>query len=143
MRLHALPAHQPAHQMPVDGAQAADADAAPKLMEHPGGGQGAPQPGETSPRGLRWELRDQQVERMGGGQHRKQVGAPQLDGTQGMPASARAALGVKAGDEVIGDIGTQRVEQTGGAHRWQSHARRLTQSTGQSTPTEIGVAHFP
>jgi hypothetical protein len=52
MRLHTLPPQQPPHQMPVDDTQASHAHALPKLMQHPGGGQRAPQMGEPPPRGL-------------------------------------------------------------------------------------------
>jgi len=104
--------------MPVDGAQATDTHAAPKLMEHPCGGQGAPQPGETPPRRLLGQLRHQQVERARGGQHRQQMGAPQLGGAQGVPPPASAVLRAHLGDEVIGDVGTQQFEKLAGADGW-------------------------
>jgi hypothetical protein len=104
--------------MAVDGAQAADAHAAPKLREHPCGGQGAPQPGEAPPGRLLGQLRHQQVERMRGGQHRQQMSAPQLGGAQGVPPPTSAVLRANLGDEVIGDIGTQQFEQLAGANGW-------------------------
>jgi hypothetical protein len=53
---------QSSHQMLLDAPQATDADRLPKLMEHPGGGQRAPQPGETPPRRLFRQLRHDQIE---------------------------------------------------------------------------------
>ena len=53
---------QPPHQMLIDGAQPAHAHRLPKLMEHSGGGQRAPQPGEAPPRNLFGQLRHQEIE---------------------------------------------------------------------------------
>ncbi len=96
--------------MLIDGAQSADAHAAPKLMQHPGGGQRAPQPGETPPRDLFGQLRHDEIERMRGGQPRQQMRAPQLGGTQGVPPPARELARANLGDEVIGGVGTQQFE---------------------------------
>ena len=103
--------------MLIDRAQSADAHAAPKLMEHPGGGQRAPQPGEAPPRDLFGQLRHDQIERMRGGQHRQQMRAPQLGRTQGVPPSARELAWTNRSDEVIGGVGTQQFEQLAGADR--------------------------
>jgi len=56
VRLQALPAQQPPHQILIDGTQCAHTYSLTKLMEHPRGGQRAPQPGETPPRGLFGQL---------------------------------------------------------------------------------------
>jgi hypothetical protein len=53
---------QPSHQMLIDGPQPADTHLPPKLMEHPGGWQYAPQPCEAPPGGLFRQLGNQQVE---------------------------------------------------------------------------------
>jgi len=57
VRLQALPPQQSLHQMLIDGTQSAHACGLTKLMEHPRGGQRAPQPGETPPRRLFGQLR--------------------------------------------------------------------------------------
>ncbi len=62
MGLQSLSSQQPSHQMLIDGAQCADSHALPKLMEHPGSGQRAPQPGEASPRRLFRQLRHEEIE---------------------------------------------------------------------------------
>jgi hypothetical protein len=49
--LHPLLPQQLPHQMLIDGAQPAHAQRLPKLMQHPGSGQRAPQSGEAPPRG--------------------------------------------------------------------------------------------
>jgi hypothetical protein len=52
VRLHTLPMQQPPHQMLIHAPQSAHAQRLTKLMQHPGGGQRAPQPGKTPPRAL-------------------------------------------------------------------------------------------
>jgi len=64
MGLQARPPQQAPHQILVDGAQSAHTHGLPKLMEHSGGGQRAPQPGEVPPRGLLGQLHHEQIERM-------------------------------------------------------------------------------
>jgi hypothetical protein len=121
--------------MLIDGAQTADAHASPKLMQHPGGGQRVPQPGEASPRDLFGQLLHEQVERMRGRQHRQQMSAPQLRRTQGVPPTAGKVARANLGNEVIGYVGTQQFEQAAGADRGQSqtHARTLTQTSLRDT----------
>jgi hypothetical protein len=57
--------------MMIDGPPPGHAHGLAQLMEHPGRGQCAPQPGETPPRGLLGQLRHEQIERMRGRQHRQ------------------------------------------------------------------------
>ena len=96
--------------MLINGAQTADAHASPKLMQHPGGGQRVPQPGEAPPRDLFGQLRHEEIERMCGRQHRQQMRAPQLRRTQGVPPSAGEVARANLRNEVIGGIGNQQVE---------------------------------
>jgi hypothetical protein len=90
--------------MPVDGAQCADAHTLPKLMEHPGRGQRATQPGEPSPHRLFGQLRHEEIERMRGGQHRQQMRAPQLRRAQRVPPPTRELAWANLGNEVIGSV---------------------------------------
>ena len=100
--------------MLVDGAQPAHAHSLPKLMDHPGGGQRVPQPGEAPPRDLFRQLRHEEIERMRGSQHRQQMRAPQLRRTQGVPPPAGEAARTNFTNEVIRCVGTQQFEQAGG-----------------------------
>lgn len=133
---------QSSHQMLLDAPQSADADQLPKLMEHPGGGQRAPQPGETPPRRLFRQLGHDEIEGMRGRQHGQQMGPPQLRGTQNVTASASACARTKLGDEVIGSVRTQQFKQAVGANgrQNQTHVRTLTHTPPHTTPTCIGVA---
>jgi len=106
--------------MLVDGTQPAHAHRLPKLMEHPGGGQGAPQPGETPPRGLFGQLRHEQIERMRGRQHRQQMRAPQLCRTQGVPPPASKVARANLGNVVIRCVRTHQFQQAAGADGRQS-----------------------
>jgi hypothetical protein len=119
MRLHPLSPHQTAHQMLIDGTQPVHAQTMPKLMQHPGGGQGVPQPGEAPPRGLFRQLGHDQIERMRGGQHRQQMRTPQLGRTQSVSPPASEMARANLSDKVIRGIGTQQFEQAVGAHRRQ------------------------
>jgi hypothetical protein len=103
--------------MLVDGTPPAHAHRLPKLMEHPGGGQGAPQPGETPPRRLFGQLRHEQIERMRGRQHRQQMRAPQLRRTQGVPPPASKVARANLGHKVVGGVRTHQFEQLAGADR--------------------------
>jgi len=134
--LQPRPPQQALDQMLVDGAQPAHTHGLPKLMEHPGRGQCAPQPGETPPRGLLGQLRHEQIERMRGRQHRQQMRAPQLCRTQGVPPTAGKVARANLGNEIIGGIGTHQFEQLAGAdgRQSQTHARTLTQPLQQNTP---------
>jgi len=127
---------QSSHQMLLDAPQATDADRLSKLMEHPGGGQRAPQPGETPPRRLFRQLRHDQIEGMRGRQHGQQMSPPQLRGTQNVPASAGEVARTNLGDEVIGSVRTQQFKQAVGANGRQSqtHDRTLTQTATDNTP---------
>jgi hypothetical protein len=106
--------------MLIDGSQPADPDRLPKLMEHPGAGQGVSQAGEPPPRGLFGQLPHQQIERMRGGQHRQQMRAPQLRRTQGVPPPASKTTRTNLGNEVIGGVWTHQFEQVAGADRRQN-----------------------
>jgi hypothetical protein len=136
VRLHSLPPQQPPDQMPVDGAQCTHAQGLPKLVEHPGGGQRASQPGEAPPGGLLGQLCHEEVERMGRGQDRQQMRAPQLRRAQGMTPAAGEVAPANPGDELVGDVGTQQFEQAVGADRRQrqTHARTLTRTSAHDTP---------
>ena len=54
--LQARPLQQSSDQMMIDRPQPVRAHGLSKLMEHPGRGQCAPQPGEAPPRGLFGQL---------------------------------------------------------------------------------------
>lgn len=127
---------QSSHQMLLDAPQATDADRLPKLMQHPGGGQRAPQPGETPPRRLFGQLRHDQIEGMRGRQHGQQMGPPQLRGTQDVTASASEGARINPGDEVIGSVRTQQFKQAVGANgrQNQTHARTLPDTPPHATP---------
>jgi hypothetical protein len=107
VRLHPLALQQPSHEMLIDLTQSAHAHRLTKLMQHPGGGQGAPQPGKTPPRGLFWQLRCKEIEGMCGGQHRQQMGAPKLCRAQIVTSSAGEVTRANLGDEVIRSVRTQ------------------------------------
>ena len=92
-----MPPQQPPHQMLIDAPQSTHARRLPKLMQHPGGGQRAPQPGEAPPRHLFGELRHEEIKRMRGRQRRQQMHAPQLGRTQGVPPSAGVAARANLG----------------------------------------------
>jgi len=98
---------QSPHQMLIDVTQSAHPHSLTKLMQHPGGGQGAPQPGETPPSRLLGQLRRDQIERMRGSQHGQQMSAPQLRRTQIMTPPAGEIAWAHRGDEIIGGIRTQ------------------------------------
>lgn len=136
MRLHPLPPQQPPDQMLIDGAQPAHAYGLPKLMEHPGGGQRVPQPGEAPPGDLFGQLRHEQIERMRGSQHRQQMRAPQLRRTQGVPPPTGEVARANLGQEIIGGVGTQQFEQPAGTdgRQSQTHAQTLTQTSAHDTP---------
>ena len=122
--------------MLIDGAQPTHAHSLPKLMEHPGGGQRAPQPGEAPPRRLFGQLGHKEIERMRGSQPRQQMRPPQLRRTQGVSPPAGEMARANFGNEVIRRVGTQQFEQARGADGRQSqiHAWTLTQTTLQDTP---------
>jgi hypothetical protein len=122
--------------MMIDGPQPVHAQGLSKLMEHPGRGQCAPQPGEAPPRGVFGQLCHNQIERMRGRQHRQQMCAPQLRRTQGVPPPASNVARANLGNEIIGDVRTHQFEQAAGADRRQSqtHAGTLTQTRRHNTP---------
>ena len=116
MGLHALPMQQAAQQMLVDPPQPAHAHLLAELRKHPRARELSPQPGEPSPSGLFGQLCHDQVQGMGGGQHRQQVRAPELGGAQAMPPSAGEGARSASGDEVIGNIIGKHFEQGNGAN---------------------------
>jgi hypothetical protein len=122
--------------MMIDGPQPGHAHGLSKLMEHAGRGQRAPQPGEAPPGGLFGQLRHEQIERMRRRQHRQQMRAPQLRGTQGVPPPAGKVARAYLGDEVVGGVGTHQFEQLAGADRrqGQTHDWTLTQTRRHNTP---------
>jgi hypothetical protein len=118
--LHALPLQQPPHQILIDAPQSAHPNSLTKLMQHPGGGQRVPQPGETPPRRLFRQLHRDQIERMRGRQHGQQMGAPQLRRTQIMTPTTGESARANLGDEIIGCVRTHQFEQAVGANGRQS-----------------------
>jgi hypothetical protein len=122
--------------MMIDRPQPVHANGLSKLMEHPGRGQCAPQPGKAPPRGLFGQLGHEQIERMRGRQHRQQMRAPQLRRTQGVPPPAGKVARANLGNEIVGDVWTHQFEQAAGADRRQSqtHDWTLTQPLQQNTP---------
>jgi hypothetical protein len=127
---------QSSHQMLLDAPQSINADRLPKLMEHPGGGQRAPQPGETPPRRLFGQLRQDQIEGMRGSQHGQQMSPPQLGRTQGVPPAPGKTARTNLSDKVIRGVGTQQFKQPVGAdgRQSQTHAQTLTQTCTHNTP---------
>lgn len=112
---------QAAQQMLVDPPQPAHAHLLAELRKHPRARELSPQPGEPSPGGLFGELRHDQVQGPGGGQHRQQMHAPELGGAQVMTPSAGESTWKKSGDEVIGHVTGKHFEQGNGANgrqRW-------------------------
>jgi hypothetical protein len=122
--------------MLVDVAQSAHAHRLTKLMEHPGGGQFATQPGKAPPDGLFGQLSHQEIERIRGSQCRQQMRAPQLRRTQGVTPTTGKLARADPGDEVIWCVGGQQFEQAAGpdGRQSQTHARTLPQTAIQDTP---------
>jgi len=127
---------QPPQQMLVDPPQTAHANLPAELGEHPRGRELSPQPGESSPSGLFGQLRHDQVQGMGGGQHRQQMNAPDLCGAQVMPSAPGESPWTKVGDEIIGNKNGKPFKQGNGADRRQrgKHAQTLTESSAADTP---------
>lgn len=119
MGLHALPMQQAAQQMLVDPPQPAYPHLLAELREHPRRREMAAQPGEPSPGRLFGQLRHDQVQGVGGGQHRQQMHAPELCGAQVMPPPSGESARTNSGDEVIGHITGKPFEQGNGADRRQ------------------------
>ena len=122
--------------MLIDAAQSAHVHRLTKLMQHPGGGQRAPQPGEVPPRGLFGQLGREEVEGMRGSQHRQEMRAPQLRRAQDVPPPASEVVRAKLGDEVIRGVRTQQFKQAVGAdgRQSQTHAQTLPQTSAPNTP---------
>jgi hypothetical protein len=122
--------------MLIDAAQSAHTHGLPKLMQHPGGGTGAPQPGEAPPGGLLGQLRHEQIERMRGSQHGQQMRAPELGRAQSVTPTTGEIARTQIGHEVIRRIIAQPFQQTVGAdgRQKQTHARTLTRTSPQNTP---------
>ena len=127
---------QPPQQMLIDPPQSAHADLPAKFMQHPRRRQLAAQPGKPSPRGLFGQLRHQQVQGTGGRQPRQQMHAPEWGRTQVVATPTGEGARQKFGDEAIGDVVGNLLEQGVGANRWQSeaHARTLTETSALATP---------
>lgn len=113
--LDSIAAQQPAEQMGVDAAQGIHASLRAELMEHPGRGASAAQPGKAPPAGLLGKLGDQKIERVCAGQQRQQMHPPELRGAQAMPPPARGGAGKKIGDEIVGHQLAEEFEQAVGA----------------------------
>jgi hypothetical protein len=96
-------------------AQATDAYAFAKLMQHPRPKQMAAQAGKATPGGLFGQLGYQQVERVGWRQQGQQMHTPQLRRAQGTTVPARESVGPVTVNEVIRNIGCEKIEQVLGA----------------------------
>jgi hypothetical protein len=103
--------------MLVDPPQTADADLLAKLRQHARLRPLATQSGKPLPAGLFGQLCHEQVERVGGGQHRQQMRAPQLRRTQFMPPTTCGTARTKRCNKVVGHIVGNQFQQSIGAHR--------------------------
>ena len=101
--------------MLVDASQPAHAHLLAELRKHPRRRKISPQPGKASPGGLFGQLRHDQVQGVGGGEHRQQMHAPELGGAQAMPPATGAVTRTNPGDEVIGHITGKPLDQGNGA----------------------------
>lgn len=129
VRLHPATTQHPPEQMLVDASQTLHAEVLAELMEHPRRGTVAAQSRKPPPRRLLGQLRDDQVQRMGGSQQSQQVCAPELRCAQSVTAAARAFTGVKLGDEVIRHVRVQTFKQRARADYREccNHAWTLTE----------------
>ena len=138
---------QAAQQMLVDPPQPPHAHLLAELRKHPRARQLSPQPGEPAPGGLFGQLCHHQVEGVGGGEHRQQMHAPELGGTQAMPPATGEVTRTNSGDEVIRHITGKHFEQGDGADGRQrgSHAGTLTEGAAVATPLGSAqtTAHQP
>jgi hypothetical protein len=106
---------QPAQQVLVDPPQPTHANLLAELPEHPRRWKLSSQPGEASPGGLFGQLRHDQVQGVGGGQHRQQMHAPELGGAQVMPSAPGEGAPTKSSNEVIRHITAKPFQQGNGA----------------------------
>ena len=138
---------QAAQQMLVDPPQPPHAHLLAELRKHPRARQLSPQPGEPAPGGLFGQLCHHQVEGVGGGEHRQQMHAPELGGTQAMPPATGEVTRTNSGDEVIRHITGKHFEQGDGADGRQrgSHDCTLTECAALATPLVSAqtAAHQP
>jgi hypothetical protein len=134
--LQTLPMQQPTQQMLVDPPQPAHAHLLAELRKHPRRGELSSQTGEPAPGGLFGKLRHDQVEGVGGGEHRQQMRSPELRRAQVMASSTGESARTKPGDEVIGHIIAKPLEQGNGANGRQrgNHACTLTRCVTAATP---------
>lgn len=104
MGLHTLATEQSPQQMLIDPPQPANAHLLAKLMQHARHRSFATQSGKPSPHWLFGQLGHEQVQGVGGGQHRQQMRTPKLRRTQFMPPTTRGTARTKFRNEVIGHI---------------------------------------
>jgi hypothetical protein len=104
VRLHTLATQQPLQQVLMDLAQPAHADLLPKFMPYPRARPMPTQPAEPSPSGLFGQLGHDPIQRMGRGQQRQQMHAPQLRRTPRAPTPAGELARVQIMDESVGHI---------------------------------------
>ena len=116
MGLHALPMQQAAQQMLVDPPQPAHAHLLAELRKHPRARELSPQPGEAAPGRLFGQLGDDQVQGMGGSEHRQQMRAPELGRAQAMPPAPGESARTQSSNEVIGNMSGKHFEQGNGAN---------------------------
>lgn len=139
MRLHPAAPQQTAEQVLVDAPQPLHAEVGAELVEHPGGGTVPPQPCEASPRGLFGQLRDDEIQRMRGREQGEQMHPPELRRAESVAAATGVFARTEVGNEVIGHVSIQPLEQRLRADRRQSrqsrgHARTLTEARAADTP---------
>ena len=111
-----MPVQQAAQQILVDPPQPAHAHLLAELGKHPRARELSPQPGEAAPGRLFGQLCHDQVEGVGGGQHRQQMHAPELSGAQAMPPATGSSARTQSGNEVIRNIIGKHFEQGNGAN---------------------------
>ena len=99
--------------MLVNPPQSSHAQARPKLVPHsyPGHLTLATQSCKLAPRALFRQHFHQQIDRMHGGKHAQQVQPVELCGAVGPASAAGATVGPTLIDEIVRDIGIQKVEQ--------------------------------
>jgi hypothetical protein len=120
VRLASATDQQSSDQVLIDPAQSAHAEGATEFVQHARSGALPAQAGKAPPPRLFGQLSDEQVEGMGGSQQRQQMGAPELGRAQSVTPPAGELAWTDCGDEVIRHIGTEHIQQAGGAHRRQN-----------------------
>ncbi len=152
--------------MLVDPTQPTGANLLPKLVQHPGPGPVPAQPAKPTPSGLFGQLSHDQIQRMRRSQHRQQMHAPQLRRTEGAASSAGELARAQIGDERVGHMRRNQIQQAVGpdGRKHRRHAptlpepprptnppvmakassrQLLTRTFGTPSPSAIGLAIAP